>query len=242
MRINIANPATGAQLCITIEEEKQLRSLYDKRIAQEVAGEDLQDQFAGYTFRITGGNDKQGFPMMQGVLHPYRKRLLLDKDQTCYRPRKKGERKRKSVRGCIVAHDMAVVNLVIVTQGEQEVPGLTDEASAQPLRLGPKRASKIRKLFNLAKEDDVCKSVIRREVKQSRGGGKVRSKAPKIQRLITPLVVQRKRRRSALLKARHAKAAVAKQEYAKVKSAYSAARKASAARSSRKRSRSRVQK
>jgi ribosomal protein S6E (S10) len=240
MRINIANPVNGAQLCITIEEEKQLRTLYDKRISQEVDGGELQEQFAGYTFRITGGNDKQGFPMMQGVLHPYRKRLLLDKEQSCYRPRKKGERKRKSVRGCIVAHDMAVVNLVIVVQGEQEVPGLTDEASAQPLRLGPKRASKIRKLFNLEKGDDVRKSVVRREVKQARG--KTRSKAPKIQRLVTPLVVQRKRRRAALLKIRHQKAAVAVQEYTKMKSAYAAARKASAARASRKRSRSRVQK
>jgi|TARA_B110000208_G_scaffold185744_1_gene241328 small subunit ribosomal protein S6e len=241
MRINIANPVTGAQLCITIEEEKNLRTLYDKRIAQEIDGGDLQDQFAGFTFRITGGNDKQGFPMMQGVLHPYRKRLLLDKDQKCYRPRKKGERKRKSVRGCIVAHDMAVVNLVIVKQGEQEVPGLTDEASAQPIRLGPKRASKIRKLFNLSKDDDVRKNVIRREVKQSRG--KVRSKAPKIQRLITPLVVQRKRRRSALLKVRHQKAAVATQEYAKMKLAYDKQQAADRKRSqSRKRSRSRVAK
>jgi ribosomal protein S6E (S10) len=240
MRINIANPLTGAQLCVTIEEEKQLRVLYDKRISQEIDGGELQEQFKGYTFRITGGNDKQGFPMMQGVLHPYRKRLLLDKNQTCYRPRKKGERKRKSVRGCIVAHDMAVVNLIVVVQGDQEVPGLTDEASATPLRLGPKRANKIRKLFNLEKEDDVRKSVVRREVKQARG--KTRSKAPKIQRLITPLVVQRKRRRAALLKIRHTKAAAAVQEYVKMKTAYTAARKASAARGSRKRSRSRMQK
>ena len=33
-----------------------------------------------------------------------------------------------------------------------------------PRRLGPKRASKIRKLFALAKEDDVRKYVIRREI------------------------------------------------------------------------------
>jgi small subunit ribosomal protein S6e len=52
--------------------------------------------------------------------------------------------------------------------------------------LGPKRANKIRKLFNLSKEDDVRKFVIRREA------GKTK-KAPKIQRLVTPLRLQRKR-------------------------------------------------
>jgi small subunit ribosomal protein S6e len=49
--------------------------------------------------RISGGNDKQGFPMMQGVLVAQRVRLLMGKGSTYYRPRKDGERRRKSVRG-----------------------------------------------------------------------------------------------------------------------------------------------
>jgi hypothetical protein len=53
------------------------RIFYDKKIAQEVPGDSLGDEWKGYIFRITGGNDKQGFPMKQGVLVPYRVRLLL---------------------------------------------------------------------------------------------------------------------------------------------------------------------
>lgn len=34
-------------------------------------------EFKGYVFKITGGCDKQGFPMKQGVLTPGRVRLLL---------------------------------------------------------------------------------------------------------------------------------------------------------------------
>ena len=60
-----------------------------------------------------------------------------------------GERRRKSVRGCIVSSDLSVLNLVIVKKGEQDLPGLTDEE--KPRMRGPKRASKIRKLFNLSK-------------------------------------------------------------------------------------------
>lgn len=68
----------------------------------------------------------------------------------------------------------------------QDIPGLTD--INVPRRLGPKRASKIRKLFNLSKEDDVRQFVVKRPIQKE--GKKERFKAPKIQRLITPLTLQ----------------------------------------------------
>lgn len=51
--------------------------------------------------------------------------------------------------------------------GDADIPGLTD--TTVPRRLGPKRASKIRKLFNLSKEDDVRKYVIRRKLPEKEG-------------------------------------------------------------------------
>ena len=144
--------------------------------------------------RITGGNDKQGFPMKQGVMTNGRVRLLLSKGHSCYRPRRKGERKRKSVRGCIVDWNLSVMNLVVVKKGENDIPGLTDNPI--PSRLGPKRVGKIRKMFNLSKEDDVRQYVIRRPL-PVKEGKKQQYKAPKIQRLVTPVVLQRKRRRRA---------------------------------------------
>merc|ERR1711906_99764 len=72
-------------------------------------GEVLGDEFKGYLFRISGGNDKQGFAMVQGVLSAQRVRLLLKKGSKSYKPRRTGERQRKSVRGCIVGADLAVL-------------------------------------------------------------------------------------------------------------------------------------
>merc|ERR1712032_515416 len=125
-----------------------------------------------------------GFPMKQGVLCNNRVRLLFKKGMSCFRERRKGCRKRKSVRGCIVGPDLAIMNLVVVKKGAEDIPGLTDDS--KPKRLGPKRASNIRKLFNLEKKDDVRKFVIRREFEGKK-------KAPKIQRLVTPAMLQRKR-------------------------------------------------
>lgn len=193
MKINIAAPTTGQQKVIEIDDEKRLQNLYERRVSQEVDGDVLGEEFAGYVFRVSGGNDKQGFPMRQGVLTNTRVRLLCAKGHKCYRPRRSGERKRKSVRGCIVGQDIAVLNLVVTKMGDSPVPGLTDEPV--PRRLGPKRANKIRKLFNLEKEDDVRKYVIARTF-TNKAGKEVR-KAPKIQRLVTPLTLQRKRARKA---------------------------------------------
>merc|ERR1711974_557051 len=154
MKINLSYPATGCQKLIEIADELKVRPFYEKRMGQEVEADTLGDEFKGYVLRITGGNNKQG------ILTNGRVRLLLKKGTTCYRPRKDGERKRKSVRGCIVDGNLSVLSMAIIKKGEAEIPGLTDNTI--PRRLGPKRASKIRKLFNLTKEDDVCQYVIKR--------------------------------------------------------------------------------
>ncbi|KAF8531089.1 putative RPS6B-40s ribosomal protein S6 [Gautieria morchelliformis] len=212
MKLNIANPATGEQKTIDIDDERRVRIFYDKKMSQEVAADAIGDEFKGYVFRITGGNDKQGFPMKQGVLLPSRVKLLLSDGHSCYRPRRTGERKRKSVRGCIVGPDIAVLSLVIVKQGENSLPGLTD--NVLPKRLGPKRATKIRRFFNLSKEDDVRKYVVRREVKSAKKeNAKPYTKAPKIQRLVTPMRLQRRRHLRSLNRRRMDRQKEQKAEY-----------------------------
>ena len=216
MKLNIANPATGCQKMYEIEDEKKLRNLYDKRLATEVDGADLGDEFQGYIFKVLGGQDKQGFAMKQGVLTTERVKLMMAKgDQGCrgYGMRK-GERYKKSCRGCIISHNISVLHMIIVKKGDDELPGLTDNQI--PRRLGPKRASKIRKLFALSKDDDVRKYVIRREVPAKSEDKKPGSKAPKIQRLVTPISLQRKRHRMAIKKARQVKAKTEAAEYKKM--------------------------
>jgi len=128
--------------------------------------------------------------MKQGVLTAARVRLLVSEGHKCYRTRKDGERKRKSVRGCIVSSELSVLNLVVVKKGEKEIAGLTDQV--KPRRHAPKRASNIRRLFNLTdKKDDVRQYNIKRRI--AKEGQKAYNKYPKIQRLITPGRLQRKR-------------------------------------------------
>jgi len=217
MKLNISNPATGAQKLIDIEDDKKLRPFLDKRISQEVEASCLGNEWKGYVVRISGGNDKQGFPMKQGILTNNRVRLLMARGTSCYRERRSGERRRKSVKGCIVDSNLSVLSLVIVKKGEEEIEGLTNRIV--PRVRGPKRANKIRKLFNLSKEDDVRKYVVRKPLK-AKEGKKEKFKAPKIQRLITPIRLQRKRRIMALKKKRADRKKAMSSEYAKLMAQY----------------------
>lgn len=118
MKLNISYPATGCQKLVEIEDERKLRPFFDKRMGAEVSGDTLGDEWKGYVFKITGGNDKQGFPMKQGVLTNTRVRLLLKDGHSCFRERRTGERKRKSVRGCIVDQNLSVIALAIRKKGK----------------------------------------------------------------------------------------------------------------------------
>jgi len=162
-------------------------------MGQEVDGEVLGEQFKGYIFRITGGNDKQGFQMKQGILTNNRTRILFRDRQQGYRPTRSGERKRKSVRGCIIGADLAAIFLRIVKRGEKDIEGVTNVE--RPNRLGVKRRNNIIKTFALdKKKDDVRKYVVRREIKRK---DKTFYKSPKIQRLITETRLRRKRQHKA---------------------------------------------
>ena len=50
----------------------------------------------------------------------------MRKCHKCFHPRRKGFKKKKSVRGCIVGPDIKMLQLVVVVKGERDIPGLTD--------------------------------------------------------------------------------------------------------------------
>lgn len=143
---------------------------------------------------------------------------------TLYRPRRTGERKRKSVRGCICGPDLAVIALKVLVKGEKDIEGLTD--AERPRRLGPKKVSSIVSAFALRKgKDDVRKYVVRREIKR---GDKTYYKAPKIQRLVTEKRLRRKVVNKREKKANWNKSKQAQMSYEKLLSKYLKEKKAAA--------------
>jgi len=153
-----------------------------------------------------------------------RVRLLFRKRTTLYRPRRTGERKRKSARGCICGPDLSVIALKVLVKGDAEIEGLTDVE--RPRRLGPKKVSAIRKAFVLRKKDDVRKYVVHRAIKSE--SGKMFYKAPRIQRLVTDKRIRRKKVNNRTKKERWAAGKEAHVKYEKILSKYLKEKKAAA--------------
>jgi len=191
-------------------------------MGQEIDGKDMGPDFEGYLFKIAGGNDEDGFTMKQGIFVNGRARILFKRRGTLYKPKRTGERKRKSVRGCICGPDLSVIALSIVKKGEKDIAGLTD--SNKPNRLAKKRRANITSYFNLEKKDDVRRYVNHRTITK---GDKTFYKAPRIQRLVTEKRIRRKR----IIKRTKTQRAVASQEaaakYEKLISQYVKEKKAS---------------
>ena len=111
MKAVINDPKTGKSFQIEIEGEK----LFGKKIGDEIDGVVLG--YEGYKFKITGGSDKDGFPMRKDVHGTGRKKIYLSSGPG-FRPKRKGEKRRKTVRGNTIAEDIAQINLMVTKHGK----------------------------------------------------------------------------------------------------------------------------
>ncbi|TBU11002.1 ribosomal protein S6 [Hamiltosporidium tvaerminnensis] len=177
MKLNIAYPTNGTQKLISVERKVEQR-LYDQKIGNTFEGSILGPEYNGYVFEITGGDDRQGFPMRRGVPSSARVRLLLKKGDKGYRCRRDGCRRRKSVRGEIVSSEISVLSVIIVQKGDTEIAGVTDRVeSCSHL---PKRASKLRERFEIPEGADIKKFLVESITKAAKESGQEKVKIPRI--------------------------------------------------------------
>ncbi len=95
--------------------------LSGKKIGESVKGDFLG--LTGYETEITGGSDKDGFPMRRDMDGIGRRKALLSSGPG-FHSKIKGQRKRKSVRGNTVSNQISQINMKIVKHGEKSVEEL----------------------------------------------------------------------------------------------------------------------
>jgi small subunit ribosomal protein S6e len=96
-------------------------SLIGKKIHDEVDG--IFVSLPGYKLQITGGTDKDGFPMRKDLTGTTRRRLLLSRSLG-FKAREPGMRKKKSVRGNTINQDIVQINMKVTKYSSKPIEDL----------------------------------------------------------------------------------------------------------------------
>lgn len=112
----VVSDSKSAQAYQAVVTGAAINKLIGKNIGDTVSGDVVG--LAGYTLKITGGTDKDGFAMRGDLPGPARRKILVA-GGVGYRPKAEGVKKRKSMRGREISSDVAQINTVIVEYGQK---------------------------------------------------------------------------------------------------------------------------
>ena len=113
----IADPKTG-KTYQTVVSGHHANSLIGKKIGDEFDG--IFVSLPGYKLNLTGGSDKDGFPMRKDI-HGMKRRKVLLSNGKGFHATKPGMRKRKNICGDTISPDIIQVNMKISSYGSKPI-------------------------------------------------------------------------------------------------------------------------
>ena len=120
-KVIVSDPQAGTSKVVEIEEARAAPFI-GRRLGEIIDGSAVD--LPAHTVQILGGSDKDGVPMLGNVHGGVRRRVVLS-GGAGFKAKKKGERKRKTVRGNIITDEIVQINMKIV-----ERPAKPAEAKA----------------------------------------------------------------------------------------------------------------
>jgi small subunit ribosomal protein S6e len=110
-------------------------SLIGKKIGDEVDG--IFVSLPGYKLTITGGTDKNGFPMRPDFPGTTRRRVLLS-NSIGYHPNENGKRKKKSIRGNSINQDVVQINMKVTKHSNKPIEDILKTTKQKEEKKGEK--------------------------------------------------------------------------------------------------------
>lgn len=102
----------------TVVTGQHANRLLGMKIGDEFDG--LFVSLPGYKLRITGGSDKDGFPMRGDLPGQQRKKVVLS-GGVGFHPTTKGQRRRKQLRGNTISADIVQINMKVTSFGPRPI-------------------------------------------------------------------------------------------------------------------------
>ncbi len=109
-KVIVSDPEEGKSKVVELEESRAT-PLIGRRIGEIIDGSVVD--LPGQKVQITGGSDKDAFPIRLSVHGGARRRIILSGGRG-YNPQHEGLRKRKTIRGNVVTDEIVQINLKIV--------------------------------------------------------------------------------------------------------------------------------
>jgi small subunit ribosomal protein S6e len=114
-KVVVSDPLTGLSYQKVISGANA-NKLIGKKLGEVINGT-LVELPPDYELRICGGSDKDGFPMRKDLPSSGRRRLLLG-GGIGYRPKERGMRRKKMVRGNVISRDIVQINMKVEKHGK----------------------------------------------------------------------------------------------------------------------------
>lgn len=126
-KIIISDPETRTSKAIELEETRAI-PLIGRKIGEVIDGSIMG--LPGHKAQITGGSDKDGFPMRLNVHGGVRRKVVLS-GGVGFNPLEKGERRRKTVRGNVITDEIVQINMKIVEKPKRPKEGKKTKAKKE---------------------------------------------------------------------------------------------------------------
>ncbi|MFQ6080694.1 MAG: 30S ribosomal protein S6e [Candidatus Bathyarchaeia archaeon] len=109
-KIIVSDPETGKSRSVEVEGTRAV-PLIGRKLGEVIDGSVIG--LSGHQLKITGGSDRDGFPMRPNVHGGVRVSVILS-EGVGFQPSQKGERRRKTLRGNVITEDIVQINMKIV--------------------------------------------------------------------------------------------------------------------------------
>jgi len=130
-KVIVSDPLSGASKVLELEETRAAPFI-SRRLGEIIDGAAVD--MPAHKIQLTGGSDKDGVPM-NGYVHGGVRRAVVLSGGAGFKAKKKGERRRKTVRGNIITDEIIQINVKITDRPAGAKPL---EAPAKTAEVAPK--------------------------------------------------------------------------------------------------------
>jgi small subunit ribosomal protein S6e len=124
-KVIVSDPQAGTSKVVELEEARAAPFI-GRRLGETLDGSAVD--LPAHTVQILGGSDKDGVPMIGNVHGGVRRKVVLS-NGTGFSAKKKGERRRKTVRGNIITDEIVQINMKIVERPAKPVEAKTEQTA-----------------------------------------------------------------------------------------------------------------